>query len=67
MVELQEQLVLCMNAREDQERMEREILPGLLRNSNLRMTRFGLEEKEDDEMEDILNPDAADKRIEQIE
>lgn len=67
MVELQEQLVLCMNAREDQECMEREILPGLLRNSNLRMTRFGLEEKEDDEMEDILNPDAADKRIEQIE
>ena len=56
LLELQEQIIFCIDTKKDQQTVENEIMPGLLKNSNLKVTRFGFEEKEDDAMEDIMNP-----------
>lgn len=67
MLELQMQVFLCMNAEKDNERIQRDIMPGLMKNQNFRITRFGIEEKEKDTLEDILHPDAEDKAMEELE
>jgi predicted Zn-dependent protease len=38
-----------------------------MKNNNLRMTRLGIEEKEDDALQDILHPDADEKNMEAVE
>ena len=55
LVELQHQLIMTMNAEEDTKTIQEEIMPDLM-NSQFRMTRNGIEEKEEDPMQDILNP-----------
>lgn len=67
LLELQMQVYYCMNAERDHEEIQREIIPTLMKNNNLNITRFGITEKEDDEMQDILNPDASDKAMEEVE
>ena len=67
LAELQMQIYFCMNAENDHMEIQRDIMPNLMRNSNLRITRFGIEEKEDDELDDILHPDAEEKAMEEIE
>jgi len=67
LVQLQQQIVFCINAEKDNQTIQREIMPDLLKNSNFRVTRNGIEEVEDDALEDILHPDAEDRRIEQTE
>jgi len=64
---LQQQIYLCLNAEKDNETIQHEILPGLLNNSNFRVTRNGIEEVEEDPMEDILHPDAEERRMEEME
>ncbi len=64
---LQQQIYLCLNAEKDNQTIQKEILPGLLNNSNFRITRNGIEEVEDDPMEDILHPDAEERRMEELE
>jgi tetratricopeptide (TPR) repeat protein len=64
---LQQQIYLCMNAEKDNQTIQKEILPGLLNNSNFKVTRNGIEEVEDDPMEDILHPDAEERRMEELE
>lgn len=66
-VELQMQLLYCINAEQDHEKIRNEIMPDLLKNNNLRITRNGLEEQEDDPMEDILHPEESELRIERLE
>ena len=39
----------------------------MLNNSNFRVTRNGIEEVEDNSMEDILHPDAEERRMEELE
>lgn len=67
LMELQMQVVYCMNAEKDNETIRRDVMPTLLRNQNLEMTRFGIKEKIDDPMEDILHGDEADKKMEEME
>ncbi len=67
LTELQIQMIYCMNAQSDHAKIQSEIIPDLLRNSNLRITRNGLEEKDEDPMEDILHPEASEERMEQME
>ena len=67
-VDMQKQIILCMNADRDNERIHNEIFPTLMKNSNLNITRQGvITEKDDDSMEDILDPGAADRRMEEME
>ena len=67
LTELQQQIYLCLNAEKDNQTIQKEILPGLLNNSNFKVTRNGIEEVEDDPMEDILHPDAEEHRMEELE
>jgi tetratricopeptide (TPR) repeat protein len=67
LVELEQQIYFCMNAEKDNQTLQQEIIPELLNNSNFRVTRNGIEEMEDDPMEDILHPDAEERRMEKVE
>lgn len=67
LLELQMQVVYCLNADEDNRTIQKDIMPTLLRNNSFEITRFGIIEKEDDPMEDILNPGAADQAMEEME
>lgn len=67
LLELQMQVIYCMNAEKDNETIRRDVMPTLLKNQNLEVTRFGIKEKMDDPMEDILHGDEADKKMEDME
>ena len=67
LVELQEQIIFCMNAEQDTQTIQREIMPDLLKNQSFRMTRNGIEETEEDPMEDILHPGEQERKLEQLE
>lgn len=66
--ELVVQAFYCRGAEKDSEHIQKSVMPDIIENSNIRFSRFGvIEEKEDDEMEQILHPDADDKRMEVME
>ena len=67
LLQLQQQIIFCINAEKDHQTIQEEIMPDLLKNSNFKVTRNGIEEIEEDTLEDILHPDAEDRRIEQME
>lgn len=67
LLELQIQIFYCMDADKDNQQIQKEILPNIMKNNNLTITRFGIQEKEEDPMEDILHPDATDKAMEELE
>lgn len=67
LLELQIQMVYCNNADADSDEIRREIIPTLIKNNNLKMTRSGIIEKEDDPMRDILDPGSADRDMEELE
>ena len=66
-LETQMQMILCMNAEQDQETITRDIMPNIMKNKGFDITRNGIVEKEDDPMQDILHPDADDKAMEELE
>ena len=66
LADLQIQLIHCLNADADHQTIQRDIMPDLLKNSHLRVTRMGIEEVEDP-TEDILHPEAADEAVERVE
>ena len=67
LLEMQMQMYFCMNAERDREEIQRDIIPNLMKNKGFDVTRMGIVEKEDDPMEDILNPEASDKAMEELE
>lgn len=66
LLDLQKQMIYCMNAEKDNAVIQRDIMPTLIRNSNMASSRFGVEDKEL-ELRNILEPDAEDKAIEEVE
>lgn len=64
---LQCQIFYCSNARRDNEKMQKDIIPTLMKGQQMRFNRFGVEEKEDDSLEDILHPDKAEQDMERAE
>ena len=67
LLELQIQVVYCLKAEEDNRKIQEDIMPTLLKNQNFEITRFGIVEKEEDPMDDILHPGAADQAMEEME
>ncbi len=67
LVELQMQVVFCMSAEQDTQTINRDVMPNLIKNQNIEVTRFGIREKDDNPMDDILHGDSSDKKIEEIE
>ena len=65
--ELQIQFVYCMNEQRDTDTIRHEIMPDLMENNSFRVTSKGIEEVDDDPLEDVLHPDAADERMEKLE
>ncbi len=67
LVELQMQMFYCMNADADNEKLQKDIIPNLMKGSNISISRAGIVEKEEDEVDEMLNPGAADKAMEEME
>jgi tetratricopeptide (TPR) repeat protein len=67
LTELQMQLLLTLNAEKDNDIIQKEIMPDLLKNDAFQITRNGIEEVEEDPLEDVLHPDASERRMEQLE
>ena len=66
--DLQKQLVFCINTRQDNEKIQQDIIPTLMKNNNFTISRDGIiTEKEDDSLNDILNPNAEEGRMEEME
>lgn len=66
-IDFQKQIIYCMNAEKDNEKIQRDIIPTIMRNNNFNITKEGIFEKDEDPMEDIMQPDAADRRMEEME
>ncbi len=67
LTELQIQLIYCVSAESDNRTIQKEIMPDLLKHNNLSITRFGIEENEEDSMEEILNPEVSERNMEKVE
>ena len=67
LTELQMQLIYTMDAEKDTSTIREEIMPDIMSNSQFRITPDGIEEAEDDALEDVLHPDAAEQRMEKLE
>ncbi len=66
-MEMQQQIIFCRNAKKDNERLKQDIMPGLLKNSDFKISSMGITPKEEDSIDDILNPENADRRMEEME
>lgn len=67
LTELQMQLFYCMDAEQDQRKIRDEIIPDIMKGSKIKVTSHGLEEVDDDTLEDILHPDTAEQNMERME
>lgn len=67
LADLQKQIIFCMNAEQDNDKIQRDIMPELIKNNNLNITRFGITEKEEDPMADVFDPGASDRAMEKME
>lgn len=66
LLELQMQLFLSLQTDADNEEIQRDIMPVIMKNSDLKLTRNGFVEK-DDNIDDILGNDSSDKKITEME
>lgn len=66
-LELEMQFYYCANAEKDNEQMQRDIIPTLMKNKGFEITPEGIKEKDDDPMDDILHGDETDRRMEELE
>ena len=67
LAELQMQVFYCLQAENDNKIIQSEIMPELMKSGNLRVTRNGIEEVDDDTMEDVLHPELSEQRMEKLE
>ena len=65
--ELQMQMIYCMNAEDDQQKIRDEIMPEIMNGSNIKMTQRGLVEMDEDSLEEMLHPEAAERNMEKME
>lgn len=67
LADLQKQIIYCMNAEQDTDTIRRNIMPELMKNNNLKITRFGITEKDEDPMADVFDPGASERAMEKME
>lgn len=65
--ELQIQLIFCYNAEKDRNEINKNIMPDILKNSPVKIKDNTIVEIEDDAMEDIIDPEASERRMEELE
>lgn len=66
-VDMQKQVIFCMMAEKDNEIIQKDIMPALIKNNNLEITKNGIVEKEEDPMDDILDLNDQDQAMEEAE
>lgn len=64
---LQVQILNCMNAENDRQIIEKEIMPTLVKNSNVSLGNLGLLDDGQSSVEDILNPERQEQMMEEME
>lgn len=67
LVELQIQLLYCVSAESDNRTIQKEIMPELLKHGGLNITPNGIEERDGTTLEDIINPEEAERNMERVE
>ena len=67
LTELQKQLMFCCKADSDTAEIQNEIIPKLMKDGNFKVTRLGIEETDDNPMDDILGTGENDRRMEEME
>ena len=67
LLELQQQIIYCINAEEDHATIQQEIMPNIMKGQGFRMTRNGLVEQDEDLLNDILHPDETERNMEEME
>ena len=67
LVELQQQIIYCINAEADNVMIQQEIMPDLIKGQGFRITKNGVVEQDEDELNDILHPDETEKNMEKME
>ena len=67
LLELQMQVMYCLDTEADNAVIKKDIMPGLLKNSNLRLGRNGIVDADDDTMHDILDSGATDRELAEME
>lgn len=67
LVELQKQLIYCIDAERDHATIQNEIMPDLMKQQGFRITRNGIEEEAEDELNEILHPDETEANLERME
>lgn len=66
LLDLQKQMIFCINAERDNDTIQKDIIPEIIKNNNLRITKSGITEKDETD-DDIFDPEAADRRMEKME
>lgn len=66
MLELQMQMFYCSRTKDENEEIQRDIMPTLIKNNNLKITRKGIIESEDN-IDDIMGTGDSDKNMEELE
>lgn len=67
MLKMQMEMIHCANAEADNKKMSEEIMPGLMKNINMKFDGKTLTENEDDELERIIHPELDDQRQEEMQ
>ena len=67
LLELQQQIIYCINDEADHATIQQEIMPDLMKGQGFQITRNGLVEQDEDMLNDILHPDETEKNMEQME
>lgn len=65
--ELQIQMVYCANAKRDNERLQKDIMPTLMRGQDFEIRGGDVKEKDDNALADMLHPDEAERKMEEME
>lgn len=65
---LQIQMIYCINARRDNDKIQRDIMPGLMRNQQMTLLQSGILPQEGEEaLREMLHPDEAEQKMEEME
>jgi tetratricopeptide (TPR) repeat protein len=67
LVELQQQIIYCINAEADTAMIQHEIMPDIIKGQGFRISKNGVLEQDEDELNDILHPDDTESKMEKME
>lgn len=66
-IELQKQIFFCMDVDRDNAKIQNEIIPNITQANHFNITKFGISEKEEDSLSEILHPEQDEEAMEKAE